>query len=112
MLLVLTPKDKGTEITVAHDLNFQSEHYETKHPIVSPYISRYQTQVEADTNWLVQVFKNPKPALLAILKESGPVPGDANGVKARDESAKKKKRPDKGVSLIRSFTHTVACERQ
>lgn len=32
------------------------------------------------------------------MKESGPVPGDANGVKARDESAKKKKRPDKGVS--------------
>ena len=48
--------------------------------------------------WLMQVFKNPKPALLAILKESGSVPGDANGVKARDESAKKKKRPDKGVS--------------
>ena len=48
---------------------------------------------------LLQVFKNPKPALLAILKESGPVPGDANGVKAREESAKKKKRPDKGVSL-------------
>ena len=47
---------------------------------------------------LLQVFKNPKPALLAILKESGPVPGDANGVKAREESAKKKKRPDKGVS--------------
>ena len=56
-------------------------------------------------NWLVQVFKNPKPALLAVLKESGPVPGDANGVKARDESAKKKKRPDKGVSPIRSLTH-------
>ena len=41
MLLVLTPKDKGAEITVAHDLNFQSEHYETKHPIVSPYASSY-----------------------------------------------------------------------
>ena len=46
----------------------------------------------------MQVFKNPKPALLTILKESGPVPGDTNGVKGRDESAKKKKRPDKGVS--------------
>ena len=34
MLLVLNPKDKGAEISVAHDLNFQSEHYETKHPIV------------------------------------------------------------------------------
>ena len=35
MLLVLTPKDKGADISVGHDLNFQSEHYETKHPIVS-----------------------------------------------------------------------------
>lgn len=78
MLLVLTPKDKGADISVGHDLNFQSEHYETKHPIV---------------------FKNPKPALLTILKESGPVPGDTNGVKGRDESAKKKKRPDKGIDM-------------
>lgn len=78
MVLVLTPKDKGADITVAHDLNFQSEHYETKHTIV---------------------FKSPKPALLNILKESGPVPGDTNGVKARDESAKKKKRPDKGIDM-------------
>ena len=54
---------------------------------------------DADMTLILQVFKNPKPALLAILKESGPVPGDANGVKAREESAKKKKRPDKGVSL-------------
>ena len=51
----------------------------------------------------MKVFKNPKPALLAILRESGPVPGDANGVKARDESAKKKKRPDKGVSPDETF---------
>lgn len=103
MLLVLTPKDKGAEITVAHDLNFQSEHYETKHPIVSPYASSSYAQCEADTIPFEQVFKNPKPALLAILKESGPLPGDANGVKARDESAKKKKRPDKGVSSNTSF---------
>lgn len=44
-----------------------------------------------------QTFKNPKPGLLAQLKESGPVPGDANGIKGAD-SAKKKRRPDKGVS--------------
>ena len=37
MLLSLTPKDKGAEITVAHDLNFQSERYETKHPIVGAH---------------------------------------------------------------------------
>lgn len=36
MVVVLTPKDKGAEITVAHDLNFQNERYEAKHPIVSP----------------------------------------------------------------------------
>ena len=53
---------------------------------------------DADIVPLAQIFKNPKPALLNILKESGPVPGDTNGVKGRDESAKKKKRPDKGVS--------------
>lgn len=47
-----------------------------------------------------QTFKNPKPALLAALKESGPTFGDENGVKAKrgDESSKKKKRSDKGVS--------------
>ena len=103
MVLVLTPKDKGAEITVAHDLNFQSEHYETKHPVVSPCASHSHAQCKPDATRLGQVFKNPKPALLAILKESGPVPGDANGVKARDESAKKKKRPDKGVSPNKLF---------
>ena len=34
---------------------------------------------------------------MAALRESGPVPGDENGKKRGDESAKKKKRPDKGV---------------
>lgn len=28
-----------------------------------------------------QTFKNPKPALLAVLKETGPIPGEENGVK-------------------------------
>jgi len=41
-----------------HDLNFQNPRYEVKHVIT---------------------FKNPKPVLLAALRESGPVPGDANG---------------------------------
>ncbi|MCJ1457672.1 hypothetical protein MMC28_008041 [Mycoblastus sanguinarius] len=78
MHIVLTAIDKGGEHTLNHDLNFQggpTGRYETKHPVT---------------------FKNPKPGLLAALKESGPVPGDANGIKSRDESAKKKKRPDKG----------------
>lgn len=38
-----------------HDLNFQQAKYEVKHVIT---------------------FKNPKPALLAALRDSGPVPGD------------------------------------
>lgn len=46
MLLVLTPKDKGADITIAHDLNFQSEHYETKHPVVSPHASNLALNVE------------------------------------------------------------------
>lgn len=42
---------------------------------------------------------------MALLRESGPVPGDENGLKAKrpaagEESAKKKKRTDKNVSDI------------
>lgn len=58
MQIVLTAVDKGGEQTVDHDLNFQSERYESRH---------------------VLTFKNPKPAFLQTLKESGPVPGDENG---------------------------------
>ena len=44
----------------------------------------------------MQTFKNPKPALAAALAESGPM---ENGIKKKgDESAKKKKRADRGVS--------------
>ncbi|KAL2053115.1 hypothetical protein ABVK25_006752 [Lepraria finkii] len=78
MQIHLTAVDKGGEHVIPHDLNFQSEHYETKHTVT---------------------FKNPKPGLLEKLRASGTVTGDANGVKARDESAKKKKRPDKGIDM-------------
>lgn len=60
-----------------HDLNFQQSRYEVKHVIT---------------------FKNPKPALLAALRDSGPVPGDvpaANGEKksvATPGTEKKKKK--------------------
>lgn len=52
-----------------------------------------------------QTFKNPKPALLALLRESGPVPGDENGVKSKraatgEEGSKKKKRTEKSVSDV------------
>ncbi|EDN06008.1 predicted protein [Histoplasma mississippiense (nom. inval.)] len=51
-----------------------------------------------------KTFKNPKPALLNVLREYGPVPGDENGVKskrggAQDEGSKKKKRIDKNVDM-------------
>lgn len=53
------------------------------------------------------MFKNPKPALLAALRETGPVPGDENGLKKRaaggDESTKKKKRTEKNVGRALSF---------
>ncbi|KAJ5101800.1 hypothetical protein NUU61_004022 [Penicillium alfredii] len=69
--------------TINHDLNFAQTRYESKHVIV---------------------FKNPKPAFLAALRESGPVPGDENGMKSKraaggEESAKKKKRTDKNVDM-------------
>jgi hypothetical protein len=56
-----------------------------------------------DICFLLQTFRNPKPALLALLRESGPVPGDENGLKSKrgatgEESAKKKKRTEKNVS--------------
>ena len=48
----------------------------------------------------LQTFKNPKPALLEKLRDTGPVPGDENGLKKRaalDDGGKKKKRLDKNV---------------
>ncbi|KAG0157540.1 hypothetical protein PDIDSM_4725 [Penicillium digitatum] len=70
--------------TIQHDLNFAQTRYESKH---------------------VLTFKNPKPALMAALRESGPVPGDENGIKHKrpaggEESAKKKKRTDKNASCF------------
>lgn len=66
-----------------HDLNFQQAKYEVKHVIT---------------------FKNPKPVLLAALRDSGPVPGDpTNGAAASNKrnsevgaatgGEKKKKKP-------------------
>ena len=95
MQIHLTAVDKGGEHVIPHDLNFQSEHYETKHPVVGS-LSIF---VGIESTYLMyhQTFKNPKPGLLEKLRASGPVTAEANGVRARDESAKKKKRPDKGV---------------
>ncbi|KAL2382915.1 hypothetical protein RJZ90_002948 [Blastomyces dermatitidis] len=81
MQIGFTVLDK--EHIVNHDLHFQQNKYESKH---------------------VLTFKNPKPALLNILREYGPVPGDENGVKSKrggtqDEGSKKKKRIDKNVDM-------------
>lgn len=46
---------------------------------------------------LIQTFKNPKPELMALLRESGPVPGDENGAKAGKADAAKKKKSNKTV---------------
>ncbi|KAI9678578.1 MAG: hypothetical protein M1817_005635 [Caeruleum heppii] len=83
MTIILTCVDKGGDHTVKHDLNFQSERYEAKHVIT---------------------FKNPKPALLAALRETGPVPGDENGLKKKggrgeDDSLKKRKRGGQNIDM-------------
>ncbi|OJI96051.1 hypothetical protein ASPVEDRAFT_35383 [Aspergillus versicolor CBS 583.65] len=81
MQISLTAADK--DHVIAHDLNFAQTRYESKHVIT---------------------FKNPKPALLGVLRESGPVPGDENGLKSKrsaggEEGSKKKKRTDKSVDM-------------
>lgn len=74
--------------TIVHDLNFATPRYETKHVIT---------------------FKNPKPPLLTILRNSGSVPGEAatggdSTSKKRTseigagEGRKEKKRKEKGDS--------------
>lgn len=75
MEIVLQGIDRGGDHTIHHDLNFREERYETLHPVT---------------------FKNPRPALAAALAESGAM---ENGIKKKDESAKKKKRVDKGVDM-------------
>lgn len=100
MEIILAAIDKGGDHSVAHDLNFQAERYEAKHVLVSLWHLKPRS-VDADNILLYdyQTFKNPKPNLLAALKESGPTFGEENGLrpKRESESAKKKKRPDKGV---------------
>lgn len=77
MQITLTAVGKGGDHTIEHDLNFLSERYESKHTIV---------------------FKNPKPELLAALRESGPV-GEENGARSRSSLPSGKKRKDKTVDM-------------
>lgn len=46
-----------------------------------------------------QTFRNPRPELLVALQESGPA-GDANGVRGKVDSAKKKGRGNKNVCYV------------
>lgn len=75
MQIALTPigASKAGEQVVAHDLNFQQEHYESTHPVT---------------------FRNPKGQLLEVLRESGPVgdEGKTNGVGAGAAPKEKKAR--------------------
>ncbi|GAB1196953.1 hypothetical protein APSETT444_006233 [Aspergillus pseudonomiae] len=91
---------------VTHDLNFAQTRYESKHVIVSVsvlFVPAHSSSKQT-THTYLQTFKNPKPALLAALRESGPVPGDENGVKSKrsaasEEGSKKKKRTEKSVDM-------------
>lgn len=131
MNLNLSLIGKGPDHSLSHDLNFQQEEYEATHKVVSWllfvfYLTLlYLPGVELATRGVgvrvkqvlttsssTQTFKNPKPELMERLRQSGPVPGDANGVTPSKEAAKKKGRKDKSVSLflrtplMRTF-HTV-----
>ncbi|KAK6533489.1 hypothetical protein TWF694_002428 [Orbilia ellipsospora] len=54
MEVVLHPMEKGAEISIKHDLNFQEAKYENVHTVT---------------------FSNPKPNLMKVLAQTGPVPG-------------------------------------
>ncbi|RDL39493.1 uncharacterized protein BP5553_03833 [Venustampulla echinocandica] len=69
MTIDLYSTEKGGKNTVMHDLNFANEQYESKH---------------------VVTFKNASAALVNILRESGPVPGDENGARKKDEKKRKR----------------------
>lgn len=58
----------------------------------------------------LQTLKNPRPQLQAALAESGGV-GIENGIKKKDESAKKKKKVEKGVRqhLCMAFPWQLQC---
>jgi transcription initiation factor IIF auxiliary subunit len=62
MTIDLYTTEKGGKNTLTHDLNFAKGRYEAKH-VVS--------------------FKNPSAALINLLRDSGPVPGDENGAKRK-----------------------------
>lgn len=112
--IILHTIGKGGDHTVSHDLNFQQERYEAVHKIVSflsfPNSFSSSSGQRSDEKRHEQTFKNPKPELMALLRESGPVPGgDENGVSKAggkgDGAAKKKSR---GGNKVRCVLFPVA----
>ncbi|KAH8668228.1 transcription initiation factor TFIID subunit 14 [Tricladium varicosporioides] len=77
MTIDLYTTEKGGKNTLAHDLNFAKPHYESKHTVS---------------------FKNPSAALINLLRDSGPVPGDENGARKKD-GEKKRKRQQGAVDM-------------
>jgi transcription initiation factor IIF auxiliary subunit len=71
MTIDLYTTEKGGKNTLVHDLNFAKPHYDAKH---------------------VVTFKSPSAALVALLRDSGPVPGDENGARKKTDTEKKRKR--------------------
>jgi transcription initiation factor IIF auxiliary subunit len=78
MTIDLYTTEKGGKNTLVHDLNFGKNRYEAKHSIT---------------------FKNPSAALLNILRETGPVPGDENGARKKTDGEKKRKRAGGAVDM-------------
>jgi transcription initiation factor IIF auxiliary subunit len=78
MTIDLFTTEKGGKNTLIHDLNFAKPHYEAVHVIS---------------------FKNPSAALVNILRETGPVPGDENGSRKKTDGEKKRKRAAGAVDM-------------
>lgn len=70
MTIDLYTTEKGGKSTLVHDLNFAKPMYEAKHTVT---------------------FKNPSAALVNLLRESGPIPGEENGRKKGDSDKKRKR---------------------
>ena len=70
--------EKGGKNTLIHDLNFAKPVYEAKHLVT---------------------FKSPSAALINILRETGPVPGDENGARKKPDAEKKRKRVAGSVDM-------------
>jgi len=78
MTIDLYTTEKGGKNSLIHDLNFGKPRYEAKHSIT---------------------FKNPSAALIALLRDSGPVPGEENGARKKTDAERKRKRAAGNVDM-------------